>query len=76
MLGFEAADPGRYGRLVMNGDALERIVEIKEEGDSAGGSAKQARKREFQAILPISFLRRLNANRFEKDFIGFGELEG
>ncbi|MFV0358262.1 bifunctional UDP-N-acetylglucosamine diphosphorylase/glucosamine-1-phosphate N-acetyltransferase GlmU [Tropicimonas sp.] len=30
VLGFEAADPGRYGRLVMNGDELERIVEFKD----------------------------------------------
>ncbi|MEM9637065.1 MAG: NTP transferase domain-containing protein, partial [Pseudomonadota bacterium] len=30
ILGFEAADPGRYGRLVMQGDSLERIVEFKE----------------------------------------------
>lgn len=30
ILGFEAADPGRYGRLVMQGDALERIVEFKD----------------------------------------------
>ncbi|MGB8621581.1 MAG: bifunctional UDP-N-acetylglucosamine diphosphorylase/glucosamine-1-phosphate N-acetyltransferase GlmU, partial [Paracoccaceae bacterium] len=30
VLGFEAAKPGRYGRLVMNGDALERIVEFKD----------------------------------------------
>ena len=30
VLGFEAADPGRYGRLVMQGDTLERIVEFKE----------------------------------------------
>ncbi|XDA96808.1 bifunctional UDP-N-acetylglucosamine diphosphorylase/glucosamine-1-phosphate N-acetyltransferase GlmU [Sulfitobacter sp. LCG007] len=29
-LGFEAADPGRYGRLVMSGDRLERIVEFKD----------------------------------------------
>ena len=27
VLGFEAADPGRYGRLVADGDRLERIVE-------------------------------------------------
>ncbi|MFD0978548.1 bifunctional UDP-N-acetylglucosamine diphosphorylase/glucosamine-1-phosphate N-acetyltransferase GlmU [Tropicimonas aquimaris] len=33
VLGFEAADPGRYGRLVMNGDALERIVEFKDATD-------------------------------------------
>lgn len=30
VLGFEAADPGRYGRLVMIGDMLERIVEFKD----------------------------------------------
>ncbi|WP_127105605.1 bifunctional UDP-N-acetylglucosamine diphosphorylase/glucosamine-1-phosphate N-acetyltransferase GlmU [Pararhodobacter zhoushanensis] len=30
VLGFEAADPGRYGRLVMQGDQLERIVEFKD----------------------------------------------
>ena len=28
VLGFTAADPGRYGRLVMSGDTLERIVEF------------------------------------------------
>ncbi len=33
ILGFEAADPGRYGRLVMNGEALERIVEYKDASD-------------------------------------------
>ncbi len=27
VLGFEARDPGRYGRLVMSGDRLDRIVE-------------------------------------------------
>ncbi len=30
ILGFEAADPGRYGRLVMAGDRLEKIVEYKD----------------------------------------------
>ncbi|AGI67713.1 bifunctional protein GlmU [Octadecabacter antarcticus 307] len=30
VLGFKAADPGRYGRLVMTGDTLERIVEFKD----------------------------------------------
>ncbi len=33
VLGFEAADPGRYGRLVMAGDRLERIVEYKDASD-------------------------------------------
>ena len=30
VLGFEAADPGRYGRLVMRGAELERIVEARD----------------------------------------------
>lgn len=30
VLGFEAEDPGRYGRLVVTGKGLERIVEYKD----------------------------------------------
>ncbi|MBL4766724.1 MAG: bifunctional UDP-N-acetylglucosamine diphosphorylase/glucosamine-1-phosphate N-acetyltransferase GlmU [Rhodobacteraceae bacterium] len=30
ILGFEAADPARYGRLVMNNGSLDRIVEYKD----------------------------------------------
>lgn len=30
VLGFEAADPARYGRLITEGDALLRIVEFKD----------------------------------------------
>ncbi|PWJ12450.1 bifunctional UDP-N-acetylglucosamine diphosphorylase/glucosamine-1-phosphate N-acetyltransferase GlmU [Jannaschia seohaensis] len=30
VLGFEAAAPGRYGRLIAQGDRLERIVEAKD----------------------------------------------
>jgi bifunctional UDP-N-acetylglucosamine pyrophosphorylase/glucosamine-1-phosphate N-acetyltransferase len=30
VLGFEAADPGRYGRLIVAGDRLVRIVEFKD----------------------------------------------
>ena len=30
VLGFEAADPGRYGRLVLRDGTLERIVEFKD----------------------------------------------
>ena len=30
VLGFQAADPGRYGRLVVKGDSLDRIVEYKD----------------------------------------------
>jgi len=33
VLGFEAADPARYGRLVMDGDSLTRIVEFKDATD-------------------------------------------
>ena len=33
VLGFHAADPGRYGRLVMDGDRLDRIVEFKDASD-------------------------------------------
>ena len=34
ILGFEAQDPGRYGRLVMDGDMLQRIVEFKDASDA------------------------------------------
>ena len=34
VLGFHAADPGRYGRLVMAGDALDRIVEFKDASEA------------------------------------------
>jgi bifunctional UDP-N-acetylglucosamine pyrophosphorylase/glucosamine-1-phosphate N-acetyltransferase len=30
VLGFEAADPGRYGRLIVKDDQLDRIVEFKD----------------------------------------------
>ena len=30
VLGFHAADPGRYGRLIAKGETLERIVEFKD----------------------------------------------
>ena len=33
VLGFTAADPGRYGRLVMDGDTLKEIVEFKDATD-------------------------------------------
>ena len=33
VLGFEAADPGRYGRLVMAGEKLKKIVEFKDASD-------------------------------------------
>ncbi|UWP93779.1 bifunctional UDP-N-acetylglucosamine diphosphorylase/glucosamine-1-phosphate N-acetyltransferase GlmU [Aliiroseovarius crassostreae] len=34
VLGFEAADPGRYGRLVVENGALSRIVEFKDANDA------------------------------------------
>ncbi|SHL95709.1 UDP-N-acetylglucosamine pyrophosphorylase /glucosamine-1-phosphate N-acetyltransferase [Paracoccus solventivorans] len=34
VLGFRAADPGRYGRLVADGDTLDRIVEYKDADDA------------------------------------------
>lgn len=34
VLGFDAADPGRYGRLVMDGNALDAIVEYKDADDA------------------------------------------
>ncbi|MEM6939848.1 MAG: bifunctional UDP-N-acetylglucosamine diphosphorylase/glucosamine-1-phosphate N-acetyltransferase GlmU [Pseudomonadota bacterium] len=34
VLGFEAKDPARYGRLVMDGMQLERIVEYKDASES------------------------------------------
>lgn len=34
VLGFEAADPGRYGRLLMKGDQLLRIVEWKDASEN------------------------------------------
>ncbi|MCK8465478.1 bifunctional UDP-N-acetylglucosamine diphosphorylase/glucosamine-1-phosphate N-acetyltransferase GlmU [Aliiroseovarius sp. S1339] len=33
VLGFEAADPGRYGRLIVKDGALNRIVEFKDASD-------------------------------------------
>lgn len=33
VLGFEAANPGRYGRLIMNGTSLDKIVEYKDASD-------------------------------------------
>ena len=34
VLGFEAADPGRYGRLIVQGDQLAQIVEYKDATDA------------------------------------------
>jgi bifunctional UDP-N-acetylglucosamine pyrophosphorylase/glucosamine-1-phosphate N-acetyltransferase len=33
VLGFEAADPGRYGRLIMEGEHLKKIAEFKDASD-------------------------------------------
>ncbi|WP_299725101.1 bifunctional UDP-N-acetylglucosamine diphosphorylase/glucosamine-1-phosphate N-acetyltransferase GlmU [uncultured Tateyamaria sp.] len=34
VLGFEATDPARYGRLVMEGEQLQRIVEFKDASEA------------------------------------------
>nr|WP_321510536.1 bifunctional UDP-N-acetylglucosamine diphosphorylase/glucosamine-1-phosphate N-acetyltransferase GlmU [uncultured Celeribacter sp.] len=34
ILGFEAMEPGRYGRLIMEGDRLSRIVEYKDASET------------------------------------------
>jgi bifunctional UDP-N-acetylglucosamine pyrophosphorylase/glucosamine-1-phosphate N-acetyltransferase len=34
ILGFEAADPARYGRLIMGGESLEKIVEFKDASEA------------------------------------------
>lgn len=34
VLGFDANDPGRYGRLIMEGDSLLKIVEAKDASDA------------------------------------------
>lgn len=34
VLGFEAVDPSRYGRLIMDGNSLERIVEFKDANEA------------------------------------------
>jgi len=34
VLGFEAADAGRYGRLIMDGTSLEKIVEFKDASEA------------------------------------------
>ncbi len=34
ILGFEAADPAHYGRLIMDGESLEKIVEFKDASEA------------------------------------------
>jgi len=48
VLGFEAADPGRYGRLVTTGTSLDRIVEFKDASTEERARQQQRERR----ILP------------------------
>ena len=41
VLGFEAAVPARYGRLVMDGASLDRIVEFKDASDEERTALQQ-----------------------------------
>ena len=54
VLGFEAADPGRYGRLVMSGDTLEKIVEFKD-ADEATRAITFCNSGVIAASAPVLF---------------------
>ncbi|KRS14604.1 bifunctional N-acetylglucosamine-1-phosphate uridyltransferase/glucosamine-1-phosphate acetyltransferase [Roseovarius atlanticus] len=54
VLGFEAADPGRYGRLVMSGDTLEKIVEFRD-ADAATRAITLCNSGVIAASAPVLF---------------------
>ncbi|MHA6325582.1 bifunctional UDP-N-acetylglucosamine diphosphorylase/glucosamine-1-phosphate N-acetyltransferase GlmU [Roseivivax sp. CAU 1753] len=82
VLGFTAADPGRYGRLVMRGDTLDRIVEFKDASEAElaidfcnSGVLAADRATLFDLIAKVG-----NANAsgeyYLPDVVGLGRAEG
>lgn len=60
VLGFETSEPGRYGRLIADGEALERIVEFKDATDAQraitlcnSGVVCASRQRLFDLIAQV-----------------------
>ena len=82
VLGFEAADPGRYGRLVTGPEGLERIVEYKDADEATRAirlvnsgvlAADAATLREF---LPMIGNRNAAGEFYLTDLPGLARAEG